>query len=132
MMLTQIPAWHVPDNWSAISAALAPAIARDPQRDAWTVLDQAVSCDLDFWEVEAPLAGFVVTQKDKRTFWVIYAGGQGGSFAEKRALMREIEQTAKAANCTEVKFEGRDWRKVFPDYEASKSADGRFHYRKRL
>ncbi len=128
--MQQISAWHVPQRWATIGPALAKAIERDPQRDVWTVLDQAMSADLDFWQVAND--GYLVTQQTGRTFWVIYVAGRGGSIAHKRELMEQIEQTAKAAGCSSVKFEGRDWRKVFPDYSATKAADGRWHFVKRF
>lgn len=133
-MLEQIPAWHIPDEWATIGPALAPAIARDPQRDAWTVLDQAISCDLDFWRVGGALAGWMVTQVTPapRTFWVIYVAGRGGSIDDKRDLMQLVEMKARERRCSVVRFEGRDWRKAFPDYTAIRGKDGRYHFRKAL
>ena len=131
-MLEAIPAWHVPNEWATIGPTLAKAIERDPCRDAWAVLDQAMSGDLDFWRVGGSLAGYLVTQTIGKTFWVIYVAGHGGSINEKRELMTTVEQQARKAQCSEVKFEGRDWRKVFPDYSARQTPDGRWHFRKSI
>ncbi len=133
-MLEAIPAWHIPHEWATIGPTLARAIERDPLRDVWAVLDQAMSCDLDFWRVGGSLAGYLVTQvtAKPRTFWIIYVAGRGGSIDEKRELMTTIEDEARKERCREIKFEGRDWRFVFPDYSATQSADGRWHFRKVL
>jgi len=101
-------------------------------RDTWTVLDQAVRGGLDFWRLTGATRGWVVTQKDKRTLWVIYAAGQGGSLNDKRDLMALIEAKARDLKCNELRFEGRDWRKVFPDFSAHQTPDKRWHFRKAL
>jgi hypothetical protein len=136
LMLTHIPASDVPSEWATIGPALSKAIALDPERDGWRVLDMAVTGNLDFWRIGGSLAGWMVTQvhreRLKRALWVIYVAGRGGSIDEKRELMRLVERQAKESRCSEVRFEGRDWRKVFPDYSASQTPDGRWHFRKRV
>lgn len=137
-MLQSIPAARLPHEWETIGPALSRCIDLDPERDAAHVFVQGVAGELQFWRVAGSLAGFLVTQvcrepgSLKRALWVIYVAGQGGSIKDKRELMDIIELHAIKARCGEVRFEGRDWRKVFPDYSASQSADGRWHFRKRL
>lgn len=135
MTLTALPPSRIPHEWEAIRGALKRAIERDPGRKWFDVLAQALSGALTFWRVPG---GYLATQMTRepgtmrRAWWVIYAGGFGGSLADKRALMGEIEAEASRHRCTEVRFEGRDWRKVFPDYQARKGADGRWNFRKAL
>lgn len=138
MMLESIPAARLPYEWETIGPTLARAIALDPERDAMHVLGQGLAGELQFWRVGGSLAGFLVTQvcrvpgSLKRALWVIYVAGMGGSIRDKRELMELVELQALKQRCGEVRFEGRDWRFVFPDYSANRSADGRWHFRKRL
>lgn len=135
-MMQSIPASHLPYEWETIGPALSRAIELDPERDAMHVLGQGLAGELQFWRVAGSLAGFLVTQvcrvpdSTKRALWVIYVAGQGGSIRQKRELMALVEAQAHVARCSEVRFEGRDWRRVFPDYSARQSADGRWHFRK--
>lgn len=137
-MLESIPASRLPHEWETIGPSLARAIALDPKRDGMHVLMQGMAGELQFWRVGGSLAGFVVTQvcrvpgSLKRALWVIYVAGRGGSLHDKRELMAIIEGEARKARCSVVKFEGRDWRKVFPNYSASQTADGRWHFSKQV
>jgi len=137
-VLTPIPPSRVLHEWDAISADLARAFKRDPARNWLDILGQALSGDLHFWRVRDFGSGYLVTQVTRepgtlrRVWWVIYVGGTGGTMDDKRALMEIIEAKARDAKCSECRFEGRDWRKIFPDYAANKGADGRWHFRKAL
>ena len=66
---------------------------------------------------------------NRRTFWIIYAGGLGGGIRRMRGSMDHLMWQARKERCASVQFQGRDWRKVFPDFNASFS-DGVWHYRK--
>ncbi len=124
------PEWRVAREWPLIAKTIAKAVALDRKRDWFDVAGNLLKGTLQAWKVKG---GYVVTEINKRgTFWVIYAAGEGGSFADKRAMMAELEGIGKQMGCTDAQFEGRDWRKVFPDYEATKDASGRWHYRKEL
>lgn len=135
-MLTPIPPSRVLDEWGAINADLKRAMERDPGRDWLDILGQAIAGDLRFWRVTGATAGYLATQvtgqHGRRVFWVIYAGGMGGTMADKRLAMAAIEQQARDARCSELRFEGRDWRRVCRDYRADKGPDGRWNFRKRL
>lgn len=134
-MLQAIPASRLPHEWETIGPALSRAIELDPKRDAMHVLEQGLAGELQFWRVGGPARGFMVTQvcreeTFRKALWVIYAQGMGGSLTDKRELMALIEDEARKARCSAVRFEGRNWRKVFPDYSAVQSADGRWNFRK--
>ena len=131
-MLEQIVPSRLPHEWETIGPALAPAIALDPSRDGWTVLDNALSGHWQFWRVGGSQRGYIVTERLNGCLWLIYAAGNGARLTDKRNLMRMLEQIGRESGCSEVRFEGRDWRKVFPDYDAHKGADGRWHYLKRI
>ncbi len=137
-MLSMLPpARVVLHEWDTISVDLKRAMRGDPKRNWMDILGQAVSGQLQFWRVEDYGRGYVVTQITrepgtlKRIWWIIYAGGSGGGYDDKRAIMEIIEMQAANAKCSEVRFEGRDWRKIYPDYSAHK-LDGRWHFRKVL
>ncbi len=133
-MLTPILASRLAYEWDEISTALAKAVRLDPKRDMIRVLGQGLEGSLQFWRGD----GYIVTQMERqagtlrKTFWIIYASGKGGSIASKRELMSELEQKARKAKCSEIRFEGRDWRRVFPDFNAHRTDDGRWHFRKGL
>lgn len=137
-MLTPIPPSRILHEWDAIAADLKRAFARDPKRNWMDILGQAIAGDLRFWRIEDFGTGYLATQITrlpgtlKRVFWVIYVGGRGGSMHDWRALMSIIELVAVKDRCSELRFEGRDWRKPFPDYQATKTPDGRWHFRKAL
>jgi hypothetical protein len=135
-VLEPIPAARLPHEWETIGATLGPAIHLDPKRTWFDALGQGLRGELQFWRVGGSLSGFLVTQVCRvpdtlrRALWVIYVAGHGGSIADKRALMETIEHQARTSRCNTVAFEGRDWRRVFPDYAAYQTADGRWHFRK--
>jgi len=131
MNLVAVPIAAIPQEWPKIAAVLAPAIDRDPKRDAWEVMGELFSGGMRLWRGADGASGYVVTQQVGTVFWVIYAAGAGHSLTGLRELMTAIEGMARAAGSMFVRFEGRDWRRVFPDYKARLKA-GRWHFRKAL
>lgn len=131
-MLHYIEPKRLPYEWETIGPALAPAIDLDPVRDSWTVLDNAMSGHWQLWRLGGSLRGYVVTECLNGSLWIIYAAGNGAGLADKRELMRMFEALARSIGCEDLRFEGRDWRRVFPDYEARKGNDGRWNYRKKV
>lgn len=137
-MLEHIPPARVLHEWGAISADLKRAMDRDPGRNWMDILGQAISGELAFWRVRDFADGYLVTQVTRepgtmrRVWWIIYAGGSAGCFDDKRAVMEMIEDKARSMKCSEVRFEGRDWRKIYPTYQARKGADGRWNFRRTL
>lgn len=137
-MLTLLAPARVLHEWGAISADLGRAMKGDPKRNWMDILGQAVSGQLQFWRVQDFGHGYIATQITrepeafKRVLWIVYAGGSAGGYDDKRAIMEIIEMLALQSKCYELRFEGRDWRKIYPDYQAKKGADGRWHFRKAL
>jgi hypothetical protein len=133
-VLTPIPPSRVLHEWDAISRDLERAFKRDPKRNWLDILGQAIAGELRFWKVTGGYLCTQVTRQPgtlKRTFWVIYAGGKHGYLNDWRALMERVELQALKERCSDLRFEGRDWRKVFPEYDAHKES-GRWHFRKVL
>ena len=134
-MLTRLPPARVLHEWDAICTDLGKVIHHDAKRSLSDVLGQAIAGQLQFWRVTEPSEAYVVTQvtrdssTNRRTFWIIYAGGLGGGIRRMRGSMDHLMWQARKERCASVQFQGRDWRKVFPDFNASFS-DGVWHYRK--
>lgn len=133
--MERIPASRVLHDWGTIRADLSKAIEADPKRDWMDVLGQAIAGQLTFWRVgggRGHLATQITRVGTRRTWWVIYAGGEGGTISDMRAVMDLVVHEARKAKCFDLRFEGRDWRKVFPDCQATLGADGRWLFRKVL
>lgn len=125
-------------EWESIIATLREAVKRDPKRKLIDLMGLGFRGEMAFWRVQGEAAGYIVTQMTrrpksfKRTFWIIYAGGVSGGFQMARNLMAGFEKIATENECDEVRFEGRDWRKVLRDYNGYKGPDGRWNFRKEL
>lgn len=134
-MLERLPPSRVLHEWDAIAKDMRRVIHLDAKRSLPDVLAQAIAGELQFWRVTEPSAAYVATQvtrdsaTSRRTFWIIYAGGLGGGIKRMRGSMGLLMWQAKKERCASVRFQGRDWRKVFPDFIATFS-DGVWHYRK--
>ena len=134
-MLERLPPSRVLHEWDAICTDLRRVIHLDPKRTLSDMLGQAIAGELQFWRVTEPSSGYVATQvvrdsaTSRRTFWIIYAGGLGGGIRRMRGSMDLLNWQARKERCASVRFQGRDWRKVFPDFNATFS-DGVWHYRK--
>lgn len=134
-MLERLPPSRVLHEWDAIAKDLRRVIHLDATRSLADVLGQALTGELQFWRVTEPSAAYVATQvtqdstTSRRTFWIIYAGGLGGGIKRMRGSMDLLMWQAKKERCAAVRFQGRGWRKVFPDFNAT-FADGVWHYRK--
>ena len=134
-MLERLPPSRVLHEWDAICTDLRRVIHLDAKRSLSDVLGQAIAGELQFWRVTEPSSVYVATQvtrdstTSRRTFWIIYAGGLGGGIKRMRGSMDLLMWQARKERCASVQFQGRDWRKVFPDFIASFS-DGVWHYRK--
>lgn len=134
-MMHKMAGVRVLHDWEEIAADLQKVIHLDAKRSMIGVLGEALAGRLQFWRMASPSEGYVATQvtkdRQKRTFWIIYAGGKGRGITQLRQSMAEIAWQARKERCQEIRFQGRDWRRVFPEFAASFS-DGIWHYRKAL
>ena len=128
-MLQPIPSSRLPYEWETIGAVLSPATSLDPARNSWDVLGLMFDRTVQFWRVRS---GIVVTQQDKRTLWILYASGHNQTVQQMRETLALIEHKARELKCREVKFEGRDWRRIARGYASHQTADNRWHFRKAL
>lgn len=127
-MLEAIPASRLPYEWETIGPAITEAMALDTGRTAWDKLDLLFDARVTFWR--AP-GGLIVTQKVNGTLWILYAEGKGQTARNMRELLALIEHKARELKCREVRFEGRDWRRIARGYLWHRS-NGRYHFRKAI
>lgn len=126
-MFAPIPVSAIPQEWEGIAALIRDAVGHDESVDLATVRGWLVSGQSEAFHVKTDAAdGVVVTTIDLvdgiPVCWLNYIGGtiRGGpkSFvAEVRRITDEIEVLAKAAGCLELRGGGRNWSRVFPDWE---------------
>ena len=128
-MLYPIPPHRLPYEWETIGPVLSPAFEQDDERDTVDLVGLIFDWRVTFWRVTG---GYVVTQKVGTTLWILYAGGKGGGLRNMRDLLALIEHKARELKCREVKFEGRDWRRIARGYASHQTADNRWHFRKAL
>lgn len=127
-MLRHIRPLDVPKAWfdMGMGDLLATAIRHDDLRTVTDVFQELVRGRFVAWVVEeADGRGVIVTSledhPDGRRFWVNYAAGRTGGLQAMRRLMRQLEHIATDMNATEIRLQGRDWRRVLPDYEATEN-----------
>lgn len=127
-MLHHIRPLDVPKAWfdMGLSYMLSQAIRHDDLRTPTDVYRELVQGKLIAWMVdEVDGRGVVVTsledRPEGRRFWVNYAAGKTGGLKAMRRLMRQLEHIATDMNAHEIRLQGRDWRRVLPDYEATEN-----------
>ena len=112
--------WH---EW--MGATLETAVVHDDLRTLSDVFSELVKGRFRAWVVnnQPEAFGVVVTSIEEppegRRFWVNYAAGRTGGLRSMRRIMAEIEHIARDMNAHEIRLQGRDWRRVLPDYEAT-------------
>lgn len=131
-------------DWERIGRLLAPAIARDEQRQAIDVYRDLMNGDMAMIDVDlGDVKGVGVielapSETALNCCWVIYIAGRidgaGRHWTGRvHTLMSYIEGIARAHDCTEMRLEGRRaWGSVFPDWERLDARPGRHELRKVL
>ena len=128
-MLEPIPPARLPYEWETIGPVLSPAFEQDDERGTADIVGLMFDGRVTFWK--AP-GGIIVTQKVDKTLWILYAAGEGKSIRFMRELLALIEHKAREMRCREVRFQGRDWRRIARGYSSHQTADGRWHFVRRL
>jgi hypothetical protein len=122
-MFSVIPRDRVAAEWPAILGLIGAAIKHDKNATPtdvrrWLTTGRAEA----FWIRTPRVIGLAVTTTEGRVCWLNYAGGKvsGGPRAfvmAVRAIVAEIERLATLAGCSELRLGGRNWSRVFPDWE---------------
>jgi hypothetical protein len=120
---TPIPRERVDGEWERILGLIEPAIAYDENATpdevfGWLCSGQAEA----FWIEGEGVSGVAVTTTDEESCFINYVGGRvaGGPRAFVRVVQEvvdEIETLARAAGCKELRGGGRNWARVFPEWE---------------
>lgn len=126
MKIAPIPLSRVPYDWEWMVKALGPVIEKDINADSWTVLGKLLSgrSEAALIRGEGTIAVIVfegVQEGKNAACWITHLAGQsdlrGRAFLRMvRAAMIDIEEMARRAGYDEIRFSGRDWSRIFPDY----------------
>lgn len=137
MLRLMLPA-EIERDWGWLGAVLAPAIAHDDKRQDGDVFRDLLAGDMAMFRVVSPDAnGLAVVEIDGPTFWIIYIAGRVAGQPHRwrdrmRVLVSYFVGIARAHDCTELRLEGRDWSRIFPDWERLDERPGRNELRKAL
>jgi hypothetical protein len=115
-------------EWPRIGPLLAPAIAVDPARQEADVYRDLLSGDMALYDMDLQGAQGVVVVEinsdgvNSKTFWILYVAGRISGprshwLGRVKTLTSYFVGIARAMNCTELRIEGRNWGRVFPEWE---------------
>lgn len=139
IQIQRVPPDRVEAAWAAWAGALLkPAIERDTEaKDVKALL---VSGQYELAAVSAPEGyGAVVSElctiDGVQCLWLNYIAGSSdvgprGFIRAVRKIMAEYEKLARNAGCEEIRIGGRDWSRIFPEFERFDDKPNRL--RKRL
>lgn len=126
-MITLVLPDEIRTWWGELGTRLSPAILVDPKRKVADVYQALMSGEFALFQINENsvnmLAVVQIAQIDEaKCFSLFYLAGSVKApprlwLAKVRDLMQIAIKTAKDLHCTEMRLEGRDWRKVFPDWE---------------
>jgi hypothetical protein len=127
MDIRHIPARRIPFEWERLVGLLRPAIGYDPNVTELDVYGKLINgiCNA-FTVTEGEAKGLLVAEicdvNGKTCLWASYIAGTVNGrprafLALMRGIMAEVEMLARNAGCEEIRIGGRDWSKVFPEYE---------------
>lgn len=128
-------------EWWRFGEVLAPAIHVDGKRTVGGVFDALLMGDFALFTINEDSVNLTAVIElhridEAKCLSLIYLAGRIGlsprSWINRMQSLatRYLIETAKAMGCSEIHIEGRDWSRVFPDWER---LDGPTHeLRKRL
>lgn len=125
-------------DWERIGALLQPAIAHDRHMMAIEVYAALMRGRFAFFDIDLyEMRGAAVLEIGERVATVVYVAGRIGGrgrvwLARVRLLMQAFCDLVRRLGCTEMRLEGRDWGRVFPDWERLAERPGRHELRKVL
>jgi hypothetical protein len=132
MKLRHIRPERIPFEWERMAGLLAQALAHDPNKttlkDLYAKLTSGNAHCLEVTAdgVHGVLVFEVFEEEDEIKAFTSYIAGKvelgpKAWVAAMRAMMAEFEHMLADAGCVENYIGGRDWSRIFPDYEP---ADG--------
>lgn len=124
MIFVPIPRERIPFEWERIVRLIGKAIEHDENATPLNVYAWLTSGRSEaFWiGIPTNVAGVAVTTTDEESCFINYVGGtvKGGPRAFirlARLVVAEIEILASEQGCKELRGGGRDWSRVFPEWE---------------
>jgi hypothetical protein len=112
-----------PSDWPAIEPILRDAIAHDGTATPETVRDQFETGESEALLIDGDAHGVIVltigTFDGVRCCWLNYVGGLAGPSLIRvaREVVAQIEPLARKLGCEELRAGGRNWSRVFPDWD---------------
>lgn len=127
MQITPIPASKVEAEWEWLGPLLETAIAVRNATTLEVVQGKLIAGETEAAKVTLPDASGVVVSElciddGAKCLWLSYIAGDSKcgpkAFVKMmRSIMAEYEELGRSAGADEVRIGGRDWSRVFPDYE---------------
>jgi hypothetical protein len=118
-----IPVHRVPHEWNRLLSLLSPKIIKCEAVDARSLLRDLMSGDAEAAYVRSSkMNGVFVSQITGTRCTINCAGGKVDANPKEwlklvRWAMTRCEELARASNCTEMVISGRDWSRIFPDFQ---------------
>ena len=124
MIFIPIPRERIPQEWERIVALIGSAIEHDRNATpldvyAWLTSGRSEA----FWiAIPVHVRGIGVTTIEDEECWINYVAGEvKGSprvfIRACRDIVAEIEKLARQAGCKWLVMGGRNWSRVFPEWE---------------
>ena len=127
MKISKIDIDDIRDDWFWFRQVLEPAVNVDDGASLFGVRAKLLSGEYELAQVHAgKSSALVVTHLGEfdgiYCLWLpyvigAYSGSKMGFVRMARAFMDEFIQRARDAGCQEVRIGGRNWGKIFPDFE---------------
>lgn len=129
MQVTLLDTAQIDRNWDVIAEMLAPALAHDPDFSMETLYGRLLDrTSLLFFGNEGANGLLVVSVDDEDGDLIAWTtaiagrieGGPKVRLARMRQGIRAIEDVARIAGCKAHRICGRNYARVFPDYQPIK------------
>jgi hypothetical protein len=124
VIFVPIPRERIPQEWERIIALIGPAVDGDKEATRKGLYRELMAGRTEaFWiGVPVHVTGVGVTTISDGECWINYVGGEvnGGPRAfvnACRSIVAEIEKLARTQGCKWLVMGGRNWSRVFPEWE---------------
>ena len=123
MIFVPIARERIPSEWGRIIALISPAIEHDKNATPFDVYAWLTSGRSEaFWIGHQYAKGVGVTTTEGDVCWLNYVGGTMTSSPRQfiraaRIVVHDLADLARGQGCTELRLGGRNWSRVFPEWE---------------
>lgn len=131
-VITPVPSARIPNEWGWLAPLIAPAAEHcSPDMDRTALLaetrERLISGQYEVALVSTAAASGIVVSEfvlsgGVQVLWLTFVAGRSklgprALVRFMRAMMAQFEDLARAQGCDEIRIGGRDWSRVFPDFE---------------